>query len=145
MARSLSDLPPKQQWIVASLLSVAVVVIYLVQFYRPSTAEFRRMEREISDLRAEVREVQVVASDLPGLAADLDALQQQLSVMAHILPADYETAELLRGVGTLAAQSNLSIRDLEFKSPVPYDFYAESPIELELTGSYHDLGPSSIG
>ena len=55
------------------------------------------------------------------------------------MPEEYETADLLRGVGTLAAQSNLEIRDLEFRDSVPYEFYAESPIELELTGTYHDL------
>ena len=37
------------------------------------------------------------------------------------------------------AAIDLDIRDLAFRDPVPYEFYAESPIELELVGSFHDL------
>ena len=78
--------------------------------------------------------MQAVAGSLPELRSELSSLDRRLTVLAHILPEEYETADLLRGVGTLAAQSNLNIRDLEFRDPVPYEFYAESPIELELTG-----------
>lgn len=139
MARSISDLPPRQQWMVAGVLCVALVVIYYMQFWRPKAQQIDQLSSQIATLRSEVVQLQLVAQSLPELQQEMEGLDERLRVISHILPEEYETADLLRGVGTLAAQSNLDIRDLEFRDPVPYEFYAESPIVLELTGSYHDL------
>jgi type IV pilus assembly protein PilO len=139
MAKSLSDLPPKQQWIVSVVLCVLAVGIYYVQFWRPSASQATQLSNQIQTLRAEVLEMQAVATNLPELRDEMLLLDSRLEILSHILPEEYETADLLRGVGTIAAQSNLDIRGLEFRDPVPYEFYAESPISLELVGSYHDL------
>lgn len=139
MALSLNDLPAKQQWMVAGALCLALVGIYYMQFWRPNSADAERVRQETLQLRDEVLAVTAIADRLPELEAERAALEARLTVLAHILPEEFETADLLRGVGRLAAQSNLSLRDLEFKDPVPYEFYAESPIELELVGNYHDL------
>ncbi len=139
MAISLNDLPPKQQWIASAGLCFLLVGIYYMQFWRSTSRQITQSSNEIARLSAEVEQMQAVAGSLPELRSELSSLDRRLTVLAHILPEEYETADLLRGVGTLAAQSNLNIRDLEFRDPVPYEFYAESPIELELTGTYHDL------
>ncbi|NKB87973.1 MAG: type 4a pilus biogenesis protein PilO [Acidobacteria bacterium] len=139
MALSLSDLPPKQQWIVSGVLCVALLGIYYMQFWRPNSAQAAQISNQIQTLRAEVLEMQAVAVNLPELREEMLQLDQRLAILSHILPEEYETANLLRGVGTIAAQSNLDILGLTFRDPVPYEFYAESPIELELVGSYHDL------
>ena len=139
MAKSLSDLPPKQQWAVSGVLCLLLVGIYYMQFWRPSATQARQLSNQIETLRAEVQEMQAVAVNLPELRDEMLQLDNRLEVLGHILPEEFETAELLRGVGTIAAQANLDIRDLAFRDPVPYEFYAESPIELELVGSFHDL------
>ena len=139
MALSMNDLSPKKQWLVSVALCLALVSMYYMQFWRSTSREITQTENEIASLKIEVQQIQAVADSLPELREELSALDRRLQVLAHILPEEYETADLLRGVGTLAAQSNLDIRDLEFRDPVPHEFYAESPIELELTGTYHDL------
>lgn len=140
MARSLNDLPARQQWIVAGLLCLALVTIYYMQFWRSYQQTISRSSGQINELRAEVQRMEAIARQLPDVEAEQATLERRLEILSNILPEEYETAALLRGVGNLAAQSNLDLRDLEFKDPVPFEFYAESPIELELTGTYHDLG-----
>lgn len=139
MAFSLNDLPPKQQWLASGALCFLLVGIYYMQFWRSNSRQITQTTTEIARLKGEVEQMRAIAGNLPELRQELSSLGRRLQVLAHILPEEYETADLLRGVGTLAAQSNLDIRDLEFRDPVPYEFYAESPIELELTGTYHDL------
>ncbi len=139
MAKSLSELPPKQQWLVSAVLCIVLTGIYYVQFWRPSAAQTRQLSNQIATLRTEVQEMQAVAVNLPELREEMRSLDERLEILSHILPEDFETAELLRGLGTIAAQSNLGLRELAFRDAVPYEFYAESPIELELVGTYHDL------
>ena len=139
MALSLNDLPSRQQWMVAGGLCLALVVIYYFQFWGANAEQVERLRAQSMDLRSEVNEIRAIAAGLPELQEEVAILESRLDILRNILPEQYETADLLRGVGTIAAQSNLDIRDLEFKDPVPYEFYAESPIELELEGSFHDL------
>lgn len=139
MARSMNDLPPKQQWLVAGLLALALVAIYYVQFWRSYEEQIDRHVQQVGEMRTEVRRMEAIAQQLPEVEEELAVLERRLEVLSNILPEEYESADLLRGLGNLAAQSNLAIRDLSFQDPVPFEFYAESPIELELTGSYHDL------
>lgn len=139
MAKSLSELAPKQQWAVSAVLCVVLLGIYYVQFWRPNAEQTTQLGNQIQTLRTEVQEMQAAAVNLPELRDEMMLLDSRLEILSHILPEEFETANLLRGVGTIAAQSNLDIRDLAFRDPVPYEFYAESPIELELVGSFHDL------
>lgn len=140
MARSLNDLPPKQQWLVTGLICFALVAIYYMQFWRSYQETIDRHRTQVVELRGEVQRMEAIARQLPRVEEELAVLERRLDVLSNILPEEYETADLLRGVGALAAQANLEIRDLQFEDPVPFEFYAESPIELELTGTYHDLG-----
>lgn len=140
MARSLNDLPPRQQWAVAGLLCVTLLVIYYMQFWRSYQDTIARSRTQIAEIRAEVQRMEAIARQLPDVQGEMDRLTRRVDILSNILPEDYETADLLRGLGQLAAQSDLDLRDLEFKDPVPFEFYAESPIELEVTGTYHDLG-----
>lgn len=139
MAFSFNDMPPRQQWIVAGVLCAALILIYYFQFWSASAAQIERLHAQSLEMRNEVNEMRAIAAGLPELQEEVAELEGRLEVLQNILPEQYETAELLRGVGTIAAQSNLALRDLEFKDPVPYEFYAESPIELELEGTFHDL------
>jgi type IV pilus assembly protein PilO len=136
---SLNDLPPRQQWIVAGVLCVALIFIYYFQFWSANATEIDRLYTQSVEIRNEINRIRAIAAELPELQAELAQLEGRLEILRNILPEQYETADLLRGVAAIAAQSNLELRDLEFKDPVPYEFYAESPIELEFDGSFHDL------
>jgi type IV pilus assembly protein PilO len=46
----------------------------------------------------------------------------------------------MRRVQSLAAQSFLSVRKFTPTTPVQKEFYQEVPINVELTGTYHNLG-----
>ena len=139
MARSFNEMPRRTQWIVVGLLCAGLILMFYLQFWRANAEQISRLNTQISGLQLEVREMEAIAANLPSLREELQTLEDRLAILGNILPEDYESADLLRGVAAIAALSNLRIRDLEFRDPVPYDFYAESPIQLELTGSYHDL------
>jgi type IV pilus assembly protein PilO len=139
MALQLNDLSPRNQWIVAGVVCLVLLGIYYMQFWSSNVEQVGRLQVQAREMRQEVTDLRALAAGLPELQEEVAVLEGRLEVLRNILPEEYETADLLRGVGTIAAQSNLDIRDLEFKDPVPYEFYAESPIELELVGSFHDM------
>lgn len=139
MARSLNELPPKQQWLVTGLICFALVAIYYMQFWRSYQNTIDGHRTQVVELRGEVQRMEAIARQLPRVQEETVLLERRLSILSNILPEEYESADLLRGLGALATQANLSLVNLQFEDAVPYEFYAESPIELELTGTYHDL------
>lgn len=81
------------------------------------------------------------------IAVNLDAYQQQLarieddfSSMLKSLPTSNETPGLLDDITYVGTSAGLTFRLLNWQQEIPKEFYTELPIELEVTGSYHEFG-----
>jgi len=58
----------------------------------------------------------------------------------QILPTGRETGDLLRWIKNLGDQSNLDLKSFSPGGLRPVEFYKEFPIEMNVIGTYHDLG-----
>jgi len=70
----------------------------------------------------------------------VQALEARLETLKRILPPEKEMPDLMRRVQYLAAQSNLQIRKFNPAAPVQKEFYQEVPVNLDIEGTYHNLG-----
>ena len=70
----------------------------------------------------------------------MQALEARLETLKRILPPEKEMPDLMRRVQYLAAQSSLQIRKFNPAAPAQKDFYQEVPVNLDLEGTYHNLG-----
>ncbi len=99
-------------------------------------------------LRTTFLDKKKVAIDLPAYRKQLVDIESQFGALLKQLPGKSEMDALLTDIN----QAGLG-RGLQFElfrpaaSESPRDFYAELPITLKVTGSYHDLGAfaSDIG
>jgi type IV pilus assembly protein PilO len=80
-------------------------------------------------------------------AVNLEALQQQLNEMQDMLrqllrqlPSKTEMPELLIDISQTALSAGLEVESFEPGQETPKDFYAEKPIKLKMTGTYHQFG-----
>lgn len=123
--------------------------------------------KQLSELQADIRNLEVTANKLQEFQREVQLREAKLETLKRILPADKETPELMKKVQYLAAQSNLLIRNFtpgatvnrEFliegqPSPKPgaqpqrgqkaqqqpTEYYQEWPINVDVEGSYHNLG-----
>ena len=124
--------------------------------------------KELAELQADIRNLEVTANKLQEFQREVQLREAKLETLKRILPADKETPELMKKVQYLAAQSNLLIRNFtpgqtvnrEFPiegqpSPKPgqppqppkpgqpqppKEYYQEWPINVDVDGSYHNLG-----
>lgn len=81
------------------------------------------------------------------IAVNLEAYQQQLarieedfSSMLKSLPTSNETPGLLDDITYVGTSAGLTFRLLNWQQEIPKEFYTELPIELEVTGDYHEFG-----
>ena len=80
-------------------------------------------------------------------AANLEAYQQQLAdieksfgAMLRQLPGKTEVPNLLVDISQTGLAAGLEEKLFQPQSEIKKDFYAELPIRIRLTGSYHEMG-----
>lgn len=79
--------------------------------------------------------------------ANLDAYKKQLTEIEESfgsllrqLPRDTEVPGLLEDITSSALGSNLQIRSIKLDDETETEFYTELPINIDVTGEYHDFG-----
>lgn len=140
MQLSLNKLPWYGQLAVFVILSVAATGVFYYFYATAANQALGEKQAQLDALNADIRKGQMTARKLPEFRRDVDALRSRLETLRQILPEQRDVADLLRKIQTLATQSNLTIKSFKPAATKTKQFYAEWPIELELDGTYHNLG-----
>jgi type IV pilus assembly protein PilO len=109
-------------------------------WWSPKQEEFKQKTAQLDALRTEIRALEVTANKLQEFQREVALLEAKLETLKRILPPEKETPDLMRKVQSLAAQSNLVIRKFTPGATVSKEFYQEWPINVEVDGSFHNLG-----
>jgi type IV pilus assembly protein PilO len=140
MDLSLSKLPWYGQLGAFVVLSLAGAGAFWNWYAKPTQAEIAVRTRELTKIRAEISKGQATARRLPEFRADVTELEEQLERLRAVLPEEKDVADLLRRIQGMATQSNLAIRAFKPQPVATREMHAEWPIQLELEGTYHNIG-----
>ena len=80
------------------------------------------------------------AASLEPLKQQLEEMKQSFGAMVRQLPNQAEIEALLVDISQTGLASGLEFELFEPQPEVPKDFYAEKPIKLRVTGTYHEFG-----
>jgi type IV pilus assembly protein PilO len=129
------------------LLLIIVALSYWLDWQNQIDALNAEQQKEVQ-LKTTFIEKKKVAINLPAYRKQLDDIEKQFGSLLKQLPGKSEMDALLTDIN----QAGLG-RGLQFELFKPAasesvrDFYAELPITLKISGSYHDMGAfaSDIG
>jgi len=138
----LEKLPFYGQVLVFAALGLGIVVIAYFVFpnLQDMQAEIDTMKDDLAEKQREVSDGQAIEARLPEFEREIASLEQKLGDVQQILPTGRETGDLLRWIKNLGDQSNLDLKSFSPGGLRPVEFYKEFPIEMNVTGTYHDLG-----
>lgn len=136
---SLTKLPWYAQVGAFVLLAGAGVGAFFYYYEQPMRAEMSTREQQLKSLRADIDKGLATARKLPEFRAQVDDLEGRLTSLRAVLPEEKDAADLLRRMQTVATQSNLTITSFKPAPVATKQLHAEWPINLELTGTYHNL------
>ena len=91
-------------------------------------------------LKQEFATKQAKSVNLEALQQQLDEMQDMLRQLLRQLPSKTEMPELLIDISQTALSAGLETELFEPGPETPKDFYAEKPIKLRMTGTYHQFG-----
>ena len=132
---------PKEARIGACVLAALVVVAlgwYLV--IRDKQTSLETLEAEEGTLRTSFEGLAAKASNLEPLKAQLEQMEQMLRQMLRQLPSKTEMPDLIVDISQTARATGINNELFQPGPEAAKDFYAEQPINLEMSGTYHQFG-----
>lgn len=122
------------------LLSVVVLGAGLWLDTRKQFETLEKTHQQEKTLKDEFLVKQAKAANLDAYKAQMEEMRRSFGTMLRQLPSRTEVAELLVDVSQTGLQSGLEFELFRPEAERPADFYAELPIRMKVTGSYHEFG-----
>jgi type IV pilus assembly protein PilO len=110
------------------------------QFLSPMKTAIAEKKTETSQLQAQVAKSQQEERVFAQFKADSEKLEAQLDTLKSVLPQEKETDQILRQAQRSAETSALKIIRLGPRPTIDHDVYTEWPIDMEVIGTYHNIG-----
>lgn len=137
---SLKGVGTKQKMVLYGLVVVAVLVGYYYLYYSPLKAEMVVLQQQKVALEGKIKEQRIIAKDLETFKKEVVKLEAQLNKLLEQLPNSSEIPNLLRNISDVGKESGLEFLKFAPKGEAPREFYAEIPVEISVTGGFHDFG-----
>ena len=137
---SIVKLPRVQK--IAILVGVVVVLIGLYWFllYKGHAEKLDAQRAILTKKQQELHEQKVILANLPKFRQETEEMKAKRQVALKQLPNKKDIDKLLKDISYHAIESGLEILLFKPAKEVKKNFYAEIPVELKLSGTYHDFG-----
>ena len=120
-------------------LAVAIGLIY-VFVWQDRMPELQQREDQEQQLRNEFRSKHSKAINLAIYKQQLSDIEKSFGALLRQLPSKTEVPNLLVDISQTGLAAALEEKLFQPGQEVKKDFYAELPIHIQLTGSYHEFG-----
>ena len=98
------------------------------------------MRAEEVDLRLTFENKQDKAANYQAYEDQLEEIKESFGTMLRQLPGETEIPSLIVDISQTGLAAGLQEKLFQPQPEIPKDFYAEKPIKIRLTGSYHEIG-----
>ncbi|CDT37237.1 putative Pilus assembly protein, PilO [Vibrio coralliirubri] len=148
---SLQDLDVDEitEWPLLPQLLVILVLIVLIQgvgtwlYVLPLDEELQQMKQQEQTLKTTLRIKANKVAALPKLQSQLDELTSRYDYLLEQLPVQKELASMLASVNELGLDNALTFTRIDWGQKQNKEFLYRLPLNIELTGDYHEIGDFS--
>ncbi|TAL87092.1 MAG: fimbrial protein [Rhodanobacter sp.] len=123
-----------------ALLCALVLLVGWYFFVSDQQDDLDTLAGKETQLKQEFATKQAKSANLEALDQQLNEMQDMLRQLLRQLPSKTEMPELLIDISQTAQAAGLETELFQPGPETPKDFYAEKPITLRMTGTYHQFG-----
>jgi type IV pilus assembly protein PilO len=103
-------------------------------------ATLTRVVAEEATLRTDLESKAVLAANLEAYRQQMTDMEEMFGALLSQLPGQTEVPGLLEDITFTGVGSGLEFSSIQLQSEVAQEFYVELPINIAVTGSFHDFG-----
>ncbi|MDH4054696.1 MAG: type 4a pilus biogenesis protein PilO [Gammaproteobacteria bacterium] len=128
----------------AAVIAVAFVAVVGIGVYltiiEDKLPQLQRAQDDEQQLRLTFENKQRKAANYDAYKAQLTQIEQSFGTMLRQLPGETEIPSLIVDISQTGLAAGLQEKLFVPQAEIPKDFYAEKPINIRLTGGYHEIG-----
>lgn len=136
----LLKLPLYQRLLILLAVMILVAGGFVYLLFLPSYEEYQGLIAKNQSLQTKLQEDRRIADNLPRFQAEYEKMQARLQEALTQLPNAKEIPSLLTRISSLAKENGLEVLRFQPGRETPKGFYAELPIQLKVTGTFHEIG-----
>ncbi len=127
---------------IGALVALAAAIIAGMGWFlvKPAMADLEDAQSKEQDLRQKFKNMQSKAAQLDAYKEQKRKLEESLAGKLDQLPTETELEDLLVDLSQTSIAAGLTVNYFEPGSERKQEFYAEYPIELRVSGKYHEFG-----
>jgi type IV pilus assembly protein PilO len=140
------DLSSLGSWpmpIKAALIAVICIVVLVLGYFLDTQKQLDTLERsrtEETKLKKDFESKQAKAANLDAYKRQMEEMKQSFGAMLRQLPSKTEVEDLLVDISQTGLASGIEFQLFKPEAERQIDFYAELPIKMKMTGTYHEFG-----
>jgi len=108
-------------------------------FIKDQYTQLDRVTKQEQEKRKEYEKKAYQVANLDVFKAQMAEMEETFGALVRQLPSETEVPGLLEDITNTALGSGLSLKQIKLQQEQRRDFYAELPIHIEVSGSYHEL------
>ncbi|MBA2503904.1 MAG: type 4a pilus biogenesis protein PilO [Pyrinomonadaceae bacterium] len=138
----LDTLQEKPWYMQLAVFGVVALLLYAGFWYFVTSGtrdETAKLNTQITDLQSKNETARIASQRINEFRAAYARSQAEYDDLKALLPEQRELTSVLAGIQD-RARGRLSLRRFAPKDDMQQDFYSGKPIEVEVTGSYNNLG-----
>ncbi|MDF9776376.1 type 4a pilus biogenesis protein PilO [Pseudomonas baetica] len=128
------------KFLVVGLLMLLVLALGYSFSTRDLESQLDLKREEESTLKEEFAGKARMAANLELYTQQLKEMESSFGMLLRQLPSDTEVPGLLEDITRTGLGSGLEFKEIKLLPEVAQPFYIELPIQITVTGDYHDLG-----
>jgi type IV pilus assembly protein PilO len=132
-------LPVRAGAVGVAFLALTLLGIYFL-VWNEQRPELQRRQEEEQQLRQQFRDKHAKAVNLEVYKQQLKDIERSFGALLRQLPGKTEVPSLLVDISQTGLAAGLEEKLFQPQAEQKKDFYAELPIKIRLTGSYHQFG-----
>lgn len=108
-------------------------------FIKDQYVRLEQVEKTEKDLRQKYEQKAYQVANLDVFKAQMAEMEETFGALVRQLPSETEVPGLLEDITNTALGSGLSLQEVKLQPEQKRDFYSELPINIRVSGSYHEL------
>jgi len=127
----------------AALIAVVCIIVLALGYFLDTQKQLDTLERariEETTLKKDFESKQAKAVNLDAYKKQMEEMKQSFGAMLRQLPSKTEVEDLLVDISQTGLASGIEFQLFKPEAERQIDFYAELPIKMKMSGTYHEFG-----
>lgn len=137
---SIDRFPAWQKLTAIGVVIAAILAGFYFWVYKPSLEEIAQLDTQIAALDAKITRGLEMKGKLEQFRREFFLLREKMREAEEVLGDRPAVEILLANIASLANQTGLTVRQFNPQPERQQAFYGEIPVQLDVYGSYHELG-----